>query len=598
MTVQVGRLTVRTTSPGAANDAAFRVRHEAWLRALDLEPPGLAERSVLVVRRLDLVDAGAGSEVRSKLADLRRAAARPSTGPVGPDAQAVLFADQVDLLCCLTADLVAGAADGRWYWRQILRSPLSGVGRSLAAVWVDQARWLPATLADLGPIRAAQAVAFLSSAEVHTVTRAMLSAYDIDQTATGPGPVGGPLSRGAPGRNGGAVVEADRSPSPTEAPWRRWLPPGRLDWAGEALLGVALMLRHDPAAVRRPGFGHGVARWSRSVARPPGPAPSPGPSPGPTPSSAGARPPAGPAAPAPGGSPPEVSADRGAIGTDPVDADPTRATAGADPGDRTSTGDEPPAGRGLGRDQDRPPDEALWAADGVPTDLASMFFLANFVAWMGDGPGSGPPGQGWALVDLLSRHLLGAQIGDFDDDPLWDLLAELDGRPPGIRPVVELDPGEALRLPEAWLTRWASPPPSYQARWTGGRLVVEHPEGHFVVADVPCPVGLVTEVRQAEESRLGAPITLVGWDREPPPPAERRWADAVGAFVAWLLRSRGIAVSSLGLPGRVRVTRTHVDVVLRLEQLDLAVRAAGLDRDPGWVPRLGRIVLFHFVTEP
>jgi hypothetical protein len=45
----------------------------------------------------------------------------------------------------------------------------------------------------------------------------------------------------------------------------------------------------------------------------------------------------------------------------------------------------------------------------------------------------------------------------------------------------------------------------------------------------------------------------------------------------------------------VLVTGTHVDAVLRLQDIDLAVRVAGLDRDPGWAPQLGRIVLFHFL---
>ena len=41
-------------------------------------------------------------------------------------------------------------------------------------------------------------------------------------------------------------------------------------------------------------------------------------------------------------------------------------------------------------------------------------------------------------------------------------------------------------------------------------------------------------------------------------------------------------------------SRTHVDVVMNLEAIDLAARISGLDQDPGWVPELGRIVLFHF----
>ena len=50
----------------------------------------------------------------------------------------------------------------------------------------------------------------------------------------------------------------------------------------------------------------------------------------------------------------------------------------------------------------------------------------------------------------------------------------------------------------------------------------------------------------------------------------------------------------LSAPARVFVTSTHVDVVVSLEDVSLPVRLAGLDRDPGWQPLLGRVVLFHF----
>lgn len=46
--------------------------------------------------------------------------------------------------------------------------------------------------------------------------------------------------------------------------------------------------------------------------------------------------------------------------------------------------------------------------------------------------------------------------------------------------------------------------------------------------------------------------------------------------------------------GRVRVTDTHIDVFLLLAELPIAIRFAGLDRDPGWVPAAGRFIAFHF----
>jgi hypothetical protein len=47
-------------------------------------------------------------------------------------------------------------------------------------------------------------------------------------------------------------------------------------------------------------------------------------------------------------------------------------------------------------------------------------------------------------------------------------------------------------------------------------------------------------------------------------------------------------------PGRIRVTATHLDVEFDGRLADPAVRGAGLDLDPGWVPWLGRVVSFHY----
>ena len=240
------------------------------------------------------------------------------------------------------------------------------------------------------------------------------------------------------------------------------------------------------------------------------------------------------------------------------------------------------------------------ADDGIATGLASLLFLVNFAVWLDDTDDAVGP-TGWALVELLGRHLLGAQLSDYTDDPLWDVLAELDGRRPGTPPAVELGSEDPLRLPQAWLRRWPPPHPTYVARQSGEQLVIRHPEAGFVAADVRCPPSRLDEVCAAEAALLGGAEIIMaaqGPATGAAPPPEQRFGDAVGAFVSWLLRSRAIGVSSLAAPGRVMVTATHVDVVLSLQHVDLAARAAGLDRDPGWVPALGRIVLFHFLEAP
>ena len=69
---------------------------------------------------------------------------------------------------------------------------------------------------------------------------------------------------------------------------------------------------------------------------------------------------------------------------------------------------------------------------------------------------------------------------------------------------------------------------------------------------------------------------------------------------ARLQRALGLAdADELGAPlcahqARVYVTATHLDVALALEALPIAIRLAGLDRDPGWVPAAGRYIAFHF----
>ena len=161
MTVRVGTLTVRTARPGARRDAGFRVRVESALRALDLEPPGVADRAVLVVRRVELtgVNDSAARRARQTLADWRRRATRPAWQPVDPSAGAVLFTDEVELLACLTVDLADGVADQRWYWSKFGASSSGApsfaraAGPSWRKSWASQATWLPGPWPGSTPVR-------------------------------------------------------------------------------------------------------------------------------------------------------------------------------------------------------------------------------------------------------------------------------------------------------------------------------------------------------------------------------------------------------------------------------------------------------------
>jgi hypothetical protein len=92
---------------------------------------------------------------------------------------------------------------------------------------------------------------------------------------------------------------------------------------------------------------------------------------------------------------------------------------------------------------------------------------------------------------------------------------------------------------------------------------------------------------------LAAPVDLLdSW-----PAAQQCVALHLDECAEWLeLRDIDLATLAAGLtaPATLYVTRTHIDLMFRLDQIDLSLRQAGLDRNPGWVHDLARIITFHF----
>jgi hypothetical protein len=68
------------------------------------------------------------------------------------------------------------------------------------------------------------------------------------------------------------------------------------------------------------------------------------------------------------------------------------------------------------------------------------------------------------------------------------------------------------------------------------------------------------------------------------------------AIRRWLRRYAKMGVRELiRRPGRVSITRTHIDVIFDHKQADMRIRKAGLDLNPGWTPFLGKIVQFQYL---
>lgn len=213
------------------------------------------------------------------------------------------------------------------------------------------------------------------------------------------------------------------------------------------------------------------------------------------------------------------------------------------------------------RVHEAPPEEARAASA-----ACGVFYLVNVLRSLGfhralDEHFEVPPVVGgWAWVELVARGLLGPRAGGLADDPVWRLLAELDGRAPDALPGGGFVPPASERLPDAWIDRFGGHPPAPEPSPPLG--MDAHPELQRFL-DLVIPV-----IR----ARVLAALRAAGGDPE-----------------------EGLETLLIRRLGTVEATRTHVDVRMELDQATLPVRLAGLDATPGWVPELARVVTFYFV---
>lgn len=520
--VRVGRLRVRGARRAA--DPAGAVRQ---VEALQLSARAETDHGVLVVRRLVVV-AGDRSGAQRTVAELRRRAARPVAGRVDAHADAVLFADQADLLRCLTLDVLDGSHARAWYWRGFVPRGAMTPAQVLGAAWRERPRWVPAVLAELWAqdrATAVRAVALVGEA-ADAVRRAVLAEYRRpspvspsprvlpspqvlpDGPSCVPGARLGRLGRfvdgsaesGAAQHIAGLTVAgtqlldaalgcAGAAPRPTSV-----VPLG--DAGRQApQTGPRTELNHLAASAVTTGAHSGpagpgrrdTADRSRELER----------------SAGGTRPPdGGGAVPVAHQAPPRTPSLREPRGDGSPALRSAAPPAGTTTDEDATTTDEAAA----------PAAAPYWQAEPTASGLASALYVINLLGVLGlTGPGRPEGLRVWRAVDELARWACRcAPSPRRRGDPLWGVLARLDGRPEG-----------------------SLPPRQLGARMARAKAV---------------------------------------------------------------LTDAGVAMQAFRCPGTVLLTRTHLDIVLDLEDVDLTARLVGIDQDPGWVPELGRIVAFHFVA--
>jgi hypothetical protein len=253
-------------------------------------------------------------------------------------------------------------------------------------------------------------------------------------------------------------------------------------------------------------------------------------------------------------------------------------------------------------------------ADGVDTWIGGVLYLINLMLhldlpacfeedWRLDSE-VGP----WGALELLGRGLLTTTTSPHVGDPLWTVLARADDRPPDSLPGEAYVGSQSFRLPPDWLEEGEAG----QCFWTTthDRLWLWSERGYLLAALPRDPV-IAAPDQARQELRLYG-ITAPGTQGDPDQipladcsgpwlrglnPALQDWLACVLPYIALRLREalgEDDLLELLHLHARLYLTMSHLDLVARLDAVRFPVRAAGLDRNPGWLRDWGRVIYFHF----
>ena len=615
---------------------AARLRLSYLLSGVSLQPATMPPSAILVVRAMTdplprgitasfrpgaLANEAWKRAAREQVNALYGSAVRPSRGDTAFSANAVLFHDYSEVLACLARDLSSGRAFA-WWWHSILRRMPSPQRGSWLAEWFEHPRYVPAALEILDSTgEAAGVLESISPAQAWNLLRVVLFGYGIaefpivqsenaEPTPWRPSEAAeaarfkeslGVLAKKSEGTTG------DPDGYPKEAihvkqvnvtpPWEPYVPrgstPSSLPYQHRALLGIGLLLRRAPQVTVASTFALRFRQWvvaeqltirmKEADLTPEGlkadvcidwsPRPR------------------------------RDSQNKGTarvsardIATKQLDDSRVRneasSTVEITPAS-TNNRSEHLGDRETGKTAASLTTEKPWDG-GSLTHAGGILYLihllrdADILRHFDVGLG------GWALLELLARCFLSDAVGL--DDEIWGTLARLDGRDPQTSIESYFKPQHTYSAPDAWLR--FSPENERYVRYRCRGVEIWNSAGFLTLdsQEISHPVGNVLRMSalQRRAIRRNARVRPLGLS---PSPEMRRFLHFVLPYARCRLkRSLGATPISqvLMCPGALYVTRTHVDLVMSMDEISLPVRMAGLDANPGWVPELGHVITFHF----
>jgi len=520
-------------------------------------PPDLAPSAILIIRWLRIAQNNAWQEsLQQTLSERLAGAYRPAFAIPPASAEAVLFADEAEMLVCLARDVEAGMHGRYWWWRNVLRrlpAPITLEKLVLAhprlipsivvsALLAGSLRTLLSALGVQGAFRAANAMfaEFLVDASLAAAVR-FAGAVSVDSW---------PIICGA-----GPLPPGTTTVNWTDAPFNRWITLSEIE--GVSLIpavfaAISVGLVREQILLHSPRFADSAITWLQAQFAPAAPSPSlatpqfeefvqscipvpaapiqsqpavPTPIPAVSPAlgEAGATEtslPIGVRKPHARNPVPQIQATGSMIPVPSVDC------IGATPPPAVS-----PCAASTAS-QTKP-------ISGVTTAFGGIFFLIHVMQRL-NVPDCFPQCHElsqWGWLELVARSLL-SYLGPLAPDPIWSVLRELDGREKG--PACEPLWADPFHLPEIWTA---------SARVEGQESGVATAAPHIAEW---LRIQLATETVEAAIEIL------------------------------------------LFLNARVDVTSVSVDVTASLDSARVGVRCAGFDIDPGWLPYFSRIIQFHY----
>jgi hypothetical protein len=639
---------------GAAGDRLrARQRFEQALAPLDSSIPELPSKALLIVRRMvtDMrpsINAGTVNTVvqRFQIALIQhaRAARRPWLHADAATADAVLFTDEAEMVACLVRDWLRGAVSERWWWRSVLGE-------------ASPAPWLQRQVLARGEVLVPAAVRLMEGADSPGRTTAALDAWfarlddvqaqeaqaSVERAFALASPVVRSVSAAIDRHT--ADVHSPTTPAESESHLDRKdllalqrlastvpeLRDSTLHVPQRRLFAQVLALVRSPSWARTPQLARALSVLDRVTTK------------AHTIDRERKKSPDGTetiirdgAASQGDGAPPADAAPRSdvlrrhgkrritrpaplsersneehaAIRADEPNESPTSpatplTAAFAEPA-------PPDASAAIPTFETRaaPPDvaPARPATCDVHTAFGGIFYLLNAALALGlYGDFTAPRARGvalspWDWLALIGRAWFGAA---FVRDPVWPLLAALAGRRAAQGPGRDFVAPAAWTIDPSWLAPWGDVE-ALRVRATRSRLCVRHAAG-FLVFDVARDPAL----RSLDQARAlcAAHASLRGvallhansTGAALPRPGITRWLRWILAYLDARLALTLGADDADDVPSlvchhaaRIAASASDVDVELSLAGLPLAIRIAGLDRDPGWIPAAGRRLRFRF----